>query len=172
MPRGERNGYGQLDLLSGRRRGGGVRRRDGAARRCDDRRVLPRTPAGRVAAGVRAAPQGRAGSRARHVARHHAAHLDQEVTPGHPKGLWPRGQPPLSYLVESGLAGAGLLRLAARISLLAASCALSASLAPMPRPCRVWPMLLPLCRPSRIAWVVMAEFLSLRFFARTLAATN
>src|SRR5689334_14467561 len=61
---------------------------------------------------------------------------------------------------------------ARRISLLASSCALSASFALRPRLCSVLPMLLPDFTPSRIAWVVMLGFLEPRFWARTLASMN
>src|SRR5215467_392017 len=63
-------------------------------------------------------------------------------------------------------------RPARRISLFAASCALSASFALRPRLCNVFPMLLPDFKPSRIASVVMLGFVAPRSCARTLAWMN
>src|SRR5207247_9217528 len=81
VPRGERDGYGELHLFSGRRAGRGSRRgaeRDGFG---NDGRSLPRAHAAGVAGRVRSAAPRRAGVRRGALAGHSTDGLERTPRP-------------------------------------------------------------------------------------------
>src|SRR6058998_165459 len=86
---------------------------------------------------------------------------------------WPDPRPRCVLPASSyGLGWSGFASFASLTSRSAARSASFASDSDRPRLWRVWPMLLPLAKPSRIAWLVIAEFLLPRFWASTYAAMN